>query len=107
VDNVLAFTPRPTEPTNVPPRPVGIPDNAETYTVKEVAGMLRLSLGVTYDMLRSGDIPARLLGRRWIIPRDRFHTWLDNLPESTVDPEPPPVVRTGLGRRVATQLHHG
>jgi excisionase family DNA binding protein len=54
-------------------------------TVKEVAYLLTLSLGNTYELIRAGTIPAHRLGRRWVIPRARFHAWLDSL---TVEPEP-------------------
>ncbi len=49
------------------------------YTVKEVAGMLSLSLGGTYELVRDGTIPALKLGGRWVIPQKRFHAWLDGL----------------------------
>ncbi|MGW5050642.1 helix-turn-helix domain-containing protein [Actinokineospora sp. NPDC004072] len=52
-----------------------------TYTVEEVAALLNLSRGVTYAHVRSGAIPAIRLGRRWLVPRDRFHTWLDGRTE--------------------------
>jgi excisionase family DNA binding protein len=55
------------------------------YTVAEVAELLSLSLGSTYAMVRSGDIPARKLGGRWVVPKRRFHAWLDDLPEATDD----------------------
>jgi excisionase family DNA binding protein len=48
------------------------------YTVREVADLLSLSLGSTYALLRSGAIPARKLGGRWVIPKQRFHTWLNS-----------------------------
>lgn len=57
------------------------------YTVREVAHLLSLSLGATYALVRSGEIPARRLGSRWVIPRNRFEEWLD---ECTVDPDPDP-----------------
>jgi excisionase family DNA binding protein len=63
---------RATEPTAVAPRPV-----RAVYTVKEVAGLLSLSVSSAYALVRSGDIPAERLGRRWVIPRVRFHAWLD------------------------------
>lgn len=47
------------------------------YTVPEVARLLSLSLGSTYALLREGEIPARKLGGRWVIPKKRFHAWLD------------------------------
>jgi excisionase family DNA binding protein len=48
-----------------------------TYTVTEVATLLGISRANTYVLLKSGEIPARRLGSRWIIPRHRFHEWLD------------------------------
>ncbi len=47
------------------------------YTVREVARLLSLSLSTTYELLRAGEIPGTRLGHRWIIPRTRFHAWLD------------------------------
>jgi excisionase family DNA binding protein len=47
--------------------------------------MLSISLGGTYQLCRDGKIPALKLGGRWVVPKIRFHTWLDNL--SIVDPE--------------------
>ena len=46
---------------------------ALTYTVDEVAALL----GVAYQDVRSGLIPAVRVGRHWLIPRSRFHAWLD------------------------------
>jgi excisionase family DNA binding protein len=48
-----------------------------TYTVDEVAHLLNLSRGHTYQYVRDGVIPAERVGRRWLIPRKRFHAWLD------------------------------
>ncbi|WP_431934700.1 helix-turn-helix domain-containing protein [Micromonospora sp. RP3T] len=47
------------------------------YTVKEVAAMLSLSVSSAYALVRAGQIPAERLGRRWVVPRSRFHSWLD------------------------------
>jgi excisionase family DNA binding protein len=47
------------------------------YTVAEVAVLLGLSLAGTYALIRSGEIPAKKMGGRWIIPSGRFHSWLD------------------------------
>lgn len=33
--------------------------------------------GVAYAGVRNGSIPATRIGRRWLIPRRRFHPWLD------------------------------
>jgi excisionase family DNA binding protein len=47
-----------------------------TYDVEEVAAMLGLSRGSAYEAVRRGDIPARKIGARWIIPRVTFDRWL-------------------------------
>lgn len=48
-----------------------------TYTVPEVAYLLNLSRGLAYQYVREGVIPAERIGRRWVVPRGRFHAWLD------------------------------
>ena len=71
--------------TSTDPAPVVSIGSCAVYTVDEVAHLLSLSLGSTYALIRSGDIPALKLGGRWVIPKRRFHTWLDNLPEASTD----------------------
>lgn len=56
-----------------------IDPNKATYTVLEVAYLLNLSRGVTYQYVKDGTIPAMRVGRRWVIPRKRFAEWLDSL----------------------------
>lgn len=60
--------------------PVNGPTDRAVYTVPEVADLLCLSRGSTYAMLRTGQIPALRLGSRWVIPKRRFHSWLDDQP---------------------------
>jgi excisionase family DNA binding protein len=48
-----------------------------TYTVDQVAYLLNVSRGIAYQHVREGVIPAERVGRRWLIPRKRFHAWLD------------------------------
>ncbi|SCL22832.1 DNA binding domain-containing protein, excisionase family [Micromonospora nigra] len=55
------------------------------YTVAETAEILSLSLGSTYALVRSGEIPAMKLGGRWLIPKRRLHQWLDDLPDTLAD----------------------
>jgi excisionase family DNA binding protein len=86
---VLTFTPRtdrghattPPGPATPPPTPI----TRAVYTVAEVAELLDLSLGSTYALVRTGDIPAKKMGGRWVIPKRRFHAWLDDLPEASLD----------------------
>lgn len=49
--------------------------------------MLSLSLGGTYALVRAGEIPAIKLGGRWVIPKNRFHTWLDTATAPADDPQ--------------------
>jgi excisionase family DNA binding protein len=55
--------------------------DSAVYTVKEVSQYLRISLGSTYALVRSGEIPAIKLGGRWVIPKRRFAAWLDSCHE--------------------------
>ncbi|MBG0819320.1 helix-turn-helix domain-containing protein [Planomonospora sp. ID91781] len=56
-------------------------DGRAVYTVAEVARLLSLSRGSAYASVRDGTIPAIRVGGRWVIPKRRFHTWLDGLAE--------------------------
>jgi excisionase family DNA binding protein len=51
-----------------------------TYTVAEVAALLGISRATAYVLLRTGEIPARRIGSRWIIAYRRFDCWLDGDP---------------------------
>ncbi|MEU2104300.1 helix-turn-helix domain-containing protein [Nocardia sp. NPDC019255] len=56
-----------------------------TYTVDEVAALLGVSRGNAYQFVNDGVIPAKRMGRRWVISRKAFHAWLessDNLREA-------------------------
>ena len=64
-----------------PADPIAVSDlpGTEIYTVAQVVCMLNMNRGTVYQLLRDGVIPAKRLGRRWVIPRKRFHQWLDGL----------------------------
>lgn len=89
-NNVVPFTPRDrrtvteTEATRAVTSPVS-PLQTAVYTVKEVSHLLSLSLGSTYTLVRAGEIPARKMGGRWVVPRERFNTWLNELPVASTD----------------------
>ena len=55
-----------------------------TYTVPEVAGLLGISRATAYNLLRTGEIPARRIGSRWIIACRRFDCWLQGDPDGSV-----------------------
>lgn len=86
--NVIPLPRRALDPANPPTDNSGplAPVGRAVYTVKEVAYLLSLSLGSTYALIRSGDIPARKMGGRWVVPRRRFEEWLNNLPDASNDP---------------------
>ena len=79
---LIPFTPRPRDDGGTAPETPGtvlrFGDRA-VYTVKEVAELLSLSLGGTYQLVRDGTIPALKLGGRWVVPKKRFHAWLEGL----------------------------
>lgn len=77
------FPDRPEPPLANPDSPVAIAPSGDSgvYTVKEVSQCLRLSLGGTYALIRSGEIPAKRLGGRWVIPKRRFVAWLNSCAE--------------------------
>jgi excisionase family DNA binding protein len=68
----------PADPTSIKDLP-----RVEIYTVREAAAALGISTGLAYELVQAGQIPAKRLGRRWVIPRARFHAWLNDQPEST------------------------
>lgn len=48
------------------------------YTPKEVAAILRFKkVDQVYALCHSRVIPSFQLGRNWLIPKDRFHVWLE------------------------------
>lgn len=55
----------------------------ETYKVDEVAPMLGISRNSAYKLAREGAFPVKRMGRRLVVPRARFHAWL-NGDEETV-----------------------
>jgi excisionase family DNA binding protein len=64
------------------------PVDHAVYTVREVSVLLALSVGNTYALVREGTIPAIRLGRRWVIPRQRFHEWINQIASSGLAPPP-------------------
>ncbi|TDB70783.1 helix-turn-helix domain-containing protein [Micromonospora sp. KC721] len=70
-----------TRTADAPTRTLRAADSRAVYSVREVARLLSLSLGSTYALVREGEIPARKLGGRWVIPKKRFHDWLNETTE--------------------------
>lgn len=47
-------------------------------TVVEVAGLLRISRNLAYDLVHQGRLPHVRLGRRILIPRHGLEEWIAN-----------------------------
>ncbi len=47
------------------------------YSVNEAARLLGLSRNAAFRAVNAGKLPARRIGRRWVIPRDRLAQWLN------------------------------
>lgn len=47
------------------------------YNPAEVATLLGISRDKVYELINSGDIPHKTLGRLKVIPYTLFHQWLD------------------------------
>ncbi|WP_156755005.1 helix-turn-helix domain-containing protein [Actinokineospora pegani] len=54
-----------------------IDTRALTYTVDEVAELLKISRASAYAAVRSGALPSVRLGRRWLVPRARLAQFLN------------------------------
>jgi excisionase family DNA binding protein len=86
--NVIALTGRTAREragrqSNQSPAAVVSIGSCAVYTVAEVAALLSLSRGSAYQLVRTGEIPSLKLGGRWVIPKRRFHNWLDNLTDAS------------------------
>ena len=62
-------------------KPVNSATPRAAYRPADVAEMLGMSVDKVYELVRSGDIPHRRLGRKIVIPAKRFFEWL-NAPET-------------------------
>lgn len=53
-------------------------DHKAVFNLKEAAAYLGISVPTLAMLLRSGKIPCRRAGKRWLIPRTALDTWLTN-----------------------------
>lgn len=51
-------------------------DDRLTVTVEEAASLLNLGRTAAYEAVRRGEIPARRLGRRLVVPVPALLAWL-------------------------------
>ena len=51
--------------------------NAAVFNLKEAATYLGISVPTLAVLLRSGEIPYRRAGQRWLISKTALDTWLN------------------------------
>jgi len=49
-------------------------------SVKEVAGLLKVSEKTVYSMVNSGELPAFRVRNQWRIRREDLETWIESYP---------------------------
>lgn len=47
-------------------------------SAKDISALLGLGLTKTYEIIHHKDCPKLIIGQRYVIPRDRFLTWLED-----------------------------
>lgn len=52
-------------------------ESRATYTVAEAARVAGIGRNSMYALVHLGQVPHRMVGRRILIPRERFHEWLN------------------------------
>jgi excisionase family DNA binding protein len=53
------------------------------YNPLDVARLLGISRDKVYDLIRSGDLPSKRIGRKYVIPAALFEAWLQQADEAT------------------------
>lgn len=51
-------------------------DQALTFTVPEAAALLGISPWSYYERVKRGELPARRIGRRIVVPKVQLDAWL-------------------------------
>ncbi len=47
------------------------------YSIQEVADLLGISRSYAYELVRNGTIPALQLGKKRVIPKEKFIMWIN------------------------------
>lgn len=50
----------------------------EMLSARDISKHLGISLGSSYKLLKSGDIPVTIVGKRMIVARESYIEWLEN-----------------------------
>ena len=54
------------------------------YTMQEIADMLGISRSYAYELVRNGTIPSLELGKKRVIPKEKFNKWVNGERELTI-----------------------
>jgi len=52
--------------------------NAQFYCVSDIQRILRIGRNSAYKLITANDFPSIQVGKRIIVPIDRFNNWVDN-----------------------------
>lgn len=47
------------------------------YSIQEVAELLGISRSYAYELVRNGTIPALVLGKKRLVPKEKFTEWVN------------------------------
>jgi len=47
------------------------------YSIQEAAEILGISKSYAYELARNGTLPVLELGRKRVVPKERFHKWIN------------------------------
>ncbi len=60
-----------------PRRPPALVRNPDILDVRAAAQLLTVSVDVVYDLFKSGELPGRKVGRKWITTRAALLRWIE------------------------------
>ena len=55
-----------------------VPNDRLLLNISEVASLLAIGRNLTYELVRTGNLPHVRLGRRVLIPRDALLAWIQS-----------------------------
>ena len=47
------------------------------YSIQEVAELLGISRSYAYELVRKGEIPVLMLGKKRVVPKEKFNRWVN------------------------------
>lgn len=56
-----------------------------TYSIQEAAELIGISKSYMYELARQGKVPVLKLGNKRVIPKERFHKWVNGEEHQTTD----------------------